>query len=101
MQRSRRQRDDTKDNDSSQWLHQALAAKEISTDLLQRCFQSLQEQIWWRIVSLDDSYDDIPVGIGIKWNYILMIVTTHQLRSAVHKDCQFPKKGASTLRSMD
>ena len=30
--------------------------------------------IGWHILPLDDSYDDISVGIGIKWKYILSLL---------------------------
>jgi hypothetical protein len=38
-------------------------------------FPVITEQIWWHILPLDDSYyDDISVGIGIKWKYILSLL---------------------------
>ena len=76
---SKRQRDKDTDNGGLQGMQQGMTAIEISTDLLQRCFGLLQEGIWWRILPIDHSYDDILVGIGIEWQYLLPLLINSKL----------------------
>ena len=76
---SKRQRDKDTDNGGLQGMQQGMTATEISTDLLQRCFGLLQEGIWWRILPIDHSYDDISVGIGIDWEYLLPLLINSKL----------------------
>ena len=48
--------------------------KQISFDLLCKCFTTLNAGIWWRIIPLGDGYDDISVGTGIEWDDLLPLL---------------------------
>ena len=37
-------------------------------------FGILKEGIWWRVLPLDDRYDDIVAGIGINWQCLLPLL---------------------------
>ena len=51
----------------------AQTATEVSKALLQQCFGILKEGIWWRVLPLEDMYDDVGSGIGIDWDYFLRL----------------------------
>jgi len=59
------QLEETITNGLSESVHRTQTPKEITRSLLQTCFRSLSEGIWWRILPLEDGYDDISVGMGI------------------------------------
>ena len=58
---------------------QAPTVTEVSKALLQQCFGILKERIWWRVLPLDDRYDDIGSGIGIDWEYLLPLLISSGL----------------------
>ena len=67
----RRQTEDNITNGLSERIHATQTPKEITRSLLQRCLQTLNEGIWWRILPLEDGYDNISVGMGIDWEDLL------------------------------
>ena len=58
----------------SQRMHRTQTPKEITRSLLQTCMDTLSEGIWWRILPLEDGYDDISVGMGIDWEDLLPLL---------------------------
>ena len=40
---------------------------------------SLTEQIWWRILPVDEAYDNISVGIGLTWDNLLLLLVDNGL----------------------
>ena len=55
----RRQIGDNVSNGAFQRVTQQQTPKEITLSLLHECFGTLNEGIWWRILPLEESYDDI------------------------------------------
>ena len=45
--------------------------EEKTSSCLQRCFAALSEGIWWRVLPLEDDFDDICVDIGVDWDDLL------------------------------
>ena len=70
----RRPIENTISNGLSERVHSTQTAKEITMSLLQRCFSTLNEGIWWRILPLEDGYDDLSVGMGIDWEDLLPLL---------------------------
>ena len=73
----RRRTEDTISDGLSERVHWIQTAKEITMSLLERCFQTLNEGIWWRILPLEDGYDDISVGMGINWEDLLPLLINY------------------------
>ena len=71
--------EDNSTNNLSEEIHAISTPKEITTSLLQRCMDTLSEGIWWRILPLEDGYDDISVGMGIDWEDLLPLLINHGL----------------------
>ena len=75
----KRQKDDNNGNGILRRIIQAPTVTEVSKALLQQCFGILKERIWWRVLPLDDRYDDIGSGIGIDWEYLLPLLISSGL----------------------
>ena len=48
-----------------------LNQQEKSRDLIKQCLCKLEEGIWWRILPVEEKYDDISVGVGVDWGDML------------------------------
>ena len=70
----KRRKDNNNGNGRSKRMAQPPTATEVSKALLLECFGTLKEGIWWRMLPLDDMYDDIVCGIGIDWQYLLPLL---------------------------
>ena len=75
----KRRKDNNNGNDRSKRVVQPSTATEVSKALLLECFGTLKEGIWWRVLPLDDMYDDIVSGIGIDWQYLLPLLISSDL----------------------
>ena len=75
----RRQIEDNVNSGLSQRVHTDQISKEITLSLLQEGFRTLSEGIWWRILPLEESYDDIAVGMGIDWEDLLPLLINNGL----------------------
>ena len=53
--------------------------QEDTISCLQHCFGSLAKSIWWRILPLDDDYDDISVGMGVDYEDLLPLMLHYGL----------------------
>ena len=89
--RLRRRSEETVTDGLSERVHQTQTPKEITRSLLQRCFQTLNEGIRWRILLLEDGYDDISVGMGIDWEDLLPLLINHGLLYSTKRsiDCDY------------
>ena len=78
----KRKHNDNDDHERPEQIHRSSTNKEKSMCLLQQCFGLLTSQIWWRLLPIDDGYDDISVGIGIDWQYLLpLLVNTGLIKT--------------------
>ena len=75
----KRRKDNNNGNGRSERMAQPPTATEVSKALLLECFGTLKEGIWWRVLPLDDMYDDIVSGIGIDWQYLLPLLMSSGL----------------------
>ena len=87
----RRRSEETVTDRLSERVHRTRTPKEITMSLLQRCFQTLNEGIWWRILPLEDGYDDISVGMGINWGDVLPLLINCSLLYSTKRstDCDY------------
>ena len=79
-----------------------LSPKEITASLLQQCFKCLCTRIWWRLLPLQDGFDDISVGMGIQWDDLLPLLVDYGLLLTKGGKYQFnPNKWDSLVSSLD
>ena len=81
----KRRKDNNNGNDRSERVVQPPTATEVSKTLLLECFGTLKEGIWWRVLPLDDMYDD---SIWYWYRLAILIAATYLLWSVVHQDHQ-------------
>ena len=79
MYRLGRRTEDNITNGLSERIHATQTTKEITSSLLQRCMDTLSEGIWWRILPLEDGYDNISVGMDIDWEDLLPLLIHYGL----------------------
>ena len=72
---SKRQTKDNVNNGLFERVCKILGGKEDSKSLLNDSFNTLNDTIWWRILPLDDGYDDNSIGMGIEWEELLPLLT--------------------------
>ena len=54
--------------------HRRYELQEETMLLLRECFSKLSENVWWRILPVEDDFDDISVGMGIHWEDLLPLL---------------------------
>ena len=81
----RRRSEETITDGLSDNVHRTQTPREITRSLLQRCMDTLNEGIWWRILPLEDGYDDLSVGMGIDWEDLLPLLIHDGLLSTTER----------------
>ena len=79
----KRQKDGNNGNGILRRIIPAPTVREVSKALLQQCFGVLKEGIWWRVLPLDDMYDDM---IRYWHRLAIPIAATYILGSVVRQD---------------
>ena len=58
----------------SKRVHRRERNQEDSLQSLKDCFWSLKEKVWWRILPIEEDYDDIATGMGLDWEDLLPLL---------------------------
>ena len=58
----------------SKRLHRLQEMEGETMRLLQDGFSALKESIWWRILPIDEDYDDLAFGMGLQWEDFLPLL---------------------------
>lgn len=74
VQLSRDQSDKKTQDVGSKRLHHLKEMEEETMRLLQDGFSALKERVWWRILPIEEDYDDVAFGMGLQWEDFLPLL---------------------------